>query len=51
MATSIVDTSKSGRALVLGGGGPVGRAWQSGLASGLLAEGIALGSADLILGV
>jgi len=38
------------RALVLGGGGPVGRAWASGLASGLAAEGVMLRSAELILG-
>ncbi|MDB5576374.1 MAG: Patatin [Bradyrhizobium sp.] len=50
MATNLGDSSKSGRALVLGGGGPVGRAWQSGLAVGLGAKGVALGTADLILG-
>lgn len=38
------------RALVLGGGGPVGRAWQTGLVEGLLGRGIALGAADLIVG-
>jgi NTE family protein len=40
----------SSRALVLGGGGPVGRAWESGLVSGLIAKGVALRTADLILG-
>lgn len=38
------------RALVLGGGGPVGRAWESGLAAGLLAHGVDLDRADLIVG-
>lgn len=38
------------RALVLGGGGPVGVAWESGLAVGLAGEGVALGEADLIVG-
>ena len=38
------------RALVLGGGGPVGIAWESGLIAGLEAEGVMLGEADLIVG-
>jgi len=38
------------RALVLGGGGPVGIAWESGLAAGLAEGGINLGDADLIIG-
>lgn len=38
------------KALVLGGGGPVGRAWLSGLAAGLLEQGIPLANADLIIG-
>jgi len=38
------------RALVLGGGGPVGRAWESGLAAGLLAHDIDLAGTDLIIG-
>jgi NTE family protein len=38
------------RALVLGGGGPVGIGWESGLADGLAAAGVALGEADLIVG-
>jgi NTE family protein len=38
------------RALVLGGGGPVGIAWEAGLAAGLEAEGVDLGRADLVLG-
>lgn len=38
------------RALVLGGGGPVGVAWESGLAVGLAQAGVAVGDADLIVG-
>jgi NTE family protein len=38
------------RALVLGGGGPVGRAWQSGLIAGLIEREIDLGDASLIVG-
>ena len=38
------------RALVLGGGGPVGIAWESGLIAGLEADGVMLGEADLIVG-
>jgi NTE family protein len=38
------------RALVLGGGGPVGIGWESGLAVGLAQLGIDLRHADLILG-
>ncbi|HEY0437684.1 MAG TPA: patatin-like phospholipase family protein [Phenylobacterium sp.] len=38
------------RALVLGGGGPVGIAWESGLVAGLAQAGCDLGEADFILG-
>ena len=38
------------RALVLGGGGPVGIAWESGLLAGLARAGIDLGHADFIVG-
>jgi NTE family protein len=38
------------RALVLGGGGPVGRAWEIGLLEGFVGQGIDLGTADLIIG-
>ena len=38
------------RALVLGGGGPVGVGWESGLAVGLAEAGVALGEADLVVG-
>jgi NTE family protein len=38
------------RALVLGGGGVTGAAWELGLVAGLAAEGIKLATADLIVG-
>jgi NTE family protein len=38
------------RALVLGGGGPVGIAWESGLIAGLAEKGVDLSSADYIVG-
>jgi NTE family protein len=38
------------RALVLGGGGPVGIGWEAGLMVGLEEAGVAVGAADLILG-
>ncbi|MHB8530203.1 MAG: patatin-like phospholipase family protein [Caulobacteraceae bacterium] len=38
------------RALVLGGGGPVGIAWEAGLLAGLADGGVDLASADLIVG-
>src|SRR5436189_6325634 len=38
------------RALVVGGGGPVGIAWESGLLAGLARAGVDLGQADFILG-
>src|SRR5690349_9293340 len=38
------------RALVLGGGGPLGIAWETGLAAGLAGEGVDIGAADFILG-
>jgi NTE family protein len=38
------------RALVLGGGGPVGIAWESGLIAGLAESGIDLSDADFIVG-
>ncbi len=38
------------QALVLGGGGPLGIAWETGLIAGLLDEGVDLSTADLILG-
>ena len=38
------------RALVLGGGGPVGIAWETGLAAGLAEGGTDVGQADFIMG-
>jgi NTE family protein len=38
------------RAVVLGGGGPVGIAWEMGLAAGLERAGVRLRDADLFLG-
>jgi len=38
------------RALVLGGGGPVGIAWEAGLAAGLHEGGVDVTRADFILG-
>ena len=38
------------KALVLGGGGPVGIAWETGLLAGLAEGGIDLSHADYILG-
>ena len=38
------------RALVLGAGGPVGRAWEAGLMAGFADQGIDLATADLIIG-
>ncbi len=40
----------NGKAQVLGGGGPVGIAWESGLIAGLAESGIDLSSADFIVG-
>jgi NTE family protein len=39
-----------GTALVLGGGGPVGGAWLTGVLAGLAEAGINLGSADVVIG-
>lgn len=41
---------RGSRALVLGGGGPVGRAWELGMMDGFAGQGIDLGTADLIIG-
>lgn len=38
------------RAVVLGGGGPVGIAWESGLVDGLAERGVVLADADLVVG-
>ena len=50
MATTAIGPSQPARALVLGAGGPVGRAWESGLASGLIDQGVSLRTADAIIG-
>jgi NTE family protein len=50
MMAEMREATETKRALVLGGGGPVGRAWQSGLLLGLIEEGVMLRSANLILG-
>jgi NTE family protein len=43
-------TKMTTRALVLGGGGPIGVAWESGLVAGLDECGVPVGNADLIVG-
>src|SRR5262249_16783431 len=40
----------NGRALVLGGGGPVGEAWESGVIAGLMEKGIDVYRANKIVG-
>ena len=50
MATTAIKLIQPTRALVLGAGGPVGRAWELGLASGLIAQGVTLRTADAIIG-
>lgn len=42
--------SETRRALVLGGGGPVGVGWETGLAAGLAAAGVELTRADTVIG-
>src|SRR5712692_10292948 len=38
------------RALILGGGGPVGRAWEVGILKGLADAGVDVSQADLVVG-
>lgn len=38
------------RALVLGGGGPIGIAWETGVLAGLLDQGVDVSNADLVVG-
>src|SRR5579859_5673897 len=45
-----VKGSAMTRALVLGGGGPVGIAWESGLVAGLAQGGVDVGNADFTMG-
>jgi NTE family protein len=47
---SFLRATNKERALVLGGGGPVGIAWEAGLAAGLHEGGVDLTRADLIVG-
>lgn len=47
---SAQEPSAKGRALVLGGGGPVGIAWETGLVAGLAEKGVNLSQASYILG-
>jgi NTE family protein len=44
------EAAMATRALVLGGGGPVGIAWESGLVSGFAEAGVDLSDADFIMG-
>ncbi|RKQ36983.1 patatin-like phospholipase family protein [Kocuria tytonis] len=44
------NTTPTTRAIVLGGGGTAGIAWESGLLAGLLESGADLGAADLVVG-
>ncbi|MET7451290.1 patatin-like phospholipase family protein [Streptomyces sp. NPDC005574] len=45
-----MSVSSSGTALVLGGGGPVGGAWLTGVLAGLTGAGIDLDRADVVIG-
>lgn len=47
---SVGMTSMTTRAVVLGGGGPVGIGWENGLVAGFARAGVDLGQADFILG-
>ena len=49
-ANSEAENRAVDRALILGGGGPVGEAWESGVIVGLMEKGIAYHVADLIVG-
>ena len=48
--TADSNNATKDRVLVLGGGGPVGEAWESGVIAGLTEKGIDLSRADLIIG-
>lgn len=50
ISTQPFVANNQGRALVLGGGGPVGKAWETGLAAGFANLGVSLATADLIVG-
>jgi len=47
---SMSDDVMQGRVLILGGGGPVGEAWESGIIVGLADKGIDLSKAERIIG-
>jgi NTE family protein len=44
------SSETGGRTLILGGGGPVGEAWESGVIAGLMERGVDLSRADRIIG-
>ena len=48
--TAASNSETGDHALILGGGGPVGEAWESGVIAGLAEKGIDLSRADLIIG-
>jgi NTE family protein len=48
--TTSIGSETRGRALILGGGGPVGEAWESGVIVGLKEKGLDLSDADRIIG-
>jgi NTE family protein len=50
LARSGRNADMTTRALVLGGGGPVGIAWESGLLAGFAQGGVDVGTADFIMG-
>jgi NTE family protein len=50
MAVENRAAARPTRVLVLGGGGPVGRAWEAGLISGFIDRGIDLTAADRVIG-
>jgi NTE family protein len=50
LAAGTAKDEQMTRALVLGGGGPVGIAWESGLVAGLAQGGVDLGQADFTMG-
>jgi NTE family protein len=45
-----MSDSTQGRVLILGGGGPIGEAWESGIIVGLADKGVELSKADRIIG-
>jgi NTE family protein len=45
-----ITVSRMGRAVVLGGGGPVGIAWETAVVGSLISAGVDLAAADLVVG-